>query len=387
MKIQPRLIAMFGLLLAAYSAINFYIGWHAAEWLEAIGFKVRPAVFWIPFGFIAFGFILGRFPFPKGLRSTGRLLKVVGSYYIFLMEAALILFLIADAVRFVLWLAGAGTEGFVSYSGGLVFGSLALLLIAGSRNAWSPFVRSHELAIDKPASGGRTHWTVAVASDLHLGNVVGRKHLRKLVELANEMKPDLVLLAGDVLDDSIEPFLRNRMSEVLGQLRAEHGVFAVLGNHEYYGGHVEQYVEEARKIGIRVLRDEAVEAAGGLYVVGRKDKTAESADPEGRLSVAELTDGLDARKPILLLDHQPTEFGKAAEAGADVLLSGHTHRGQFWPNHLFTRRLFELDWGYMRKGAMHVVVSSGFGSWGPPIRLGSRSEIVKLTIRLRGNGE
>jgi predicted MPP superfamily phosphohydrolase len=134
------------------------------------------------------------------------------------------------------------------------------------------------------------------------------------------------------------------------------------------------------KIGIKVLRDETVEIAGALYVAGRKDKTAESADPSGRLKVSDLLSPLDLDKPVILMDHQPTKFQQAAEAGADILLSGHTHRGQFFPNHLLTKRLFELDWGYMRKGAMHVIVSSGFGTWGPPIRIGSRSEIIQLEI-------
>jgi len=381
MKIQPRLIVMFGLLLVAYSAINGYLGWHAAEWLAAVGIGIHPALFWIPFALVAYGYILGRTPLPKGLHPLGRLVKVVGSYYIFLLEASLILFLVADAIRLVFRLTGLGTEGYILYSGSIVYGALAVLLIVGSRNAWSPVVRSYEMDVDKSAQGGSARWTVAAASDIHLGNTVGRKHLRRLVERVNAMNPDVILLPGDVLDDSIEPFLRNRMGEVLGQLKAKHGIYAVLGNHEYFGGHIERYVQEADKLGIRVLRDEIAEVADSLYVVGRKDKTAESAD--GRADVAELTNGLDSSKPILMMDHQPTRFAQAADAGVDVMVSGHTHRGQFWPNHLFTRRLFELDWGYMRKGAMHVVVSSGFGSWGPPIRLGSRSEILKLTIRLK----
>ena len=85
------------------------------------------------------------------------------------------------------------------------------------------------------------------------------------------------------------------------------------------------------------------------------------------------------------MDHQPYHLDKAADAGADVMLSGHTHRGQMAPNHLITRRLFELDWGYLRKGNLHAIVSSGFGTWGPPIRLGSRSEIIELTIHFKSN--
>ena len=85
------------------------------------------------------------------------------------------------------------------------------------------------------------------------------------------------------------------------------------------------------------------------------------------------------------MDHQPYQLDIAEAAGADVMLSGHTHRGQIAPNHLFTRRIFELDWGYLRKGNLHAIVSSGFGTWGPPIRLGSQSEIIELTIHFTSN--
>lgn len=198
------------------------------------------------------------------------------------------------------------------------------------------------------------------------------------------MKPDVILLAGDVLDDSIEPFIRNRMSEQLKLLKARHGVYAVLGNHEYYGGSIKEYTELMDSIGIKVLQDEVVETAG-VYIVGRKDKTAEAMEAGGRLSVSSLLEGLDLSRPVIMMDHQPTGFDLAAKAGVDILLSGHTHRGQIAPNHWITKRLFELDWGYLLKEKMHVIVSSGYGTWGPPIRLASRSELIKLEVLLEGS--
>jgi predicted MPP superfamily phosphohydrolase len=370
-------------MLIIYSSINFYIGWHVTEWLRVIGVAYIPALFWSLFGIIAYGYIGGRIPLPSMIKPLGRLLKVVGSYYIFIMEMGFLLFLVGDLVGLFVRLAGSYTDDYTIYAGSTILAILIILLVIGSRNAWSPIVRRYELIIDKPAGDAHKEWTVAVASDLHLGNVVGRRHLRRLVDRVNAMDPDLILLPGDVIDDTIEPFIRNKMSELLGELRAKHGIYAVLGNHEYYGGHIDPYLIEMDKIGIRVLRDETVEIAGSLYVAGRKDKTAESADPSNRLAVGELLSPLNLNKAVILMDHQPTKFSAAADAGADIMLSGHTHRGQFAPNHLFTRRIFELDWGYMRKGLMHVVVSSGFGTWGPPIRIGSRSEIIQLKIRLR----
>ncbi|WP_256757527.1 metallophosphoesterase [Cohnella sp. WQ 127256] len=383
MKITSRMIVLFTFLIVVYSSINYYIGWHLTDWLDAVGITYTPWLFWLPFGIIVYGYILGRFPMPNLAKPVIRLLKVIGSYYIFIMEAGLLLFIAADLVHLLLKLFGVTVEDYSLYSGSIVIALIIVLLVVGSRNAWSPIIRQYDIEILKPpGSGGQREWTIAMASDIHLGNTVGRRHLAKLVNRVNEMKPDLVLLPGDVIDDSIEPFLRNKMGDVLQKLKARRGVYAVLGNHEYFGGHIEQYVAEMNLIGIKVLRDETVDIGGELYVVGRKDKTAESTE-SSRQSVAELVRPLDHSRPILLMDHQPTKFAQASEAGADVMLSGHTHRGQFTPNHLFTKRLFELDWGYMKKGAMHVIVSSGFGTWGPPIRLGSRSEIIQLNIKLQ----
>jgi predicted MPP superfamily phosphohydrolase len=186
-----------------------------------------------------------------------------------------------------------------------------------------------------------------------------------------------------VIDDVIEPFMRKEMSKVMSQLQAPFGIYAVPGNHDYYGGHIKEYVKQMEAIGIRVLQDESVLIHDSFYLAGRKDKAAETIDPAGRVSVQELLQDLNVTRPIIMMDHQPYHFDKAAAAGVDLLLCGHTHRGQFAPNHWITRRVFELDWGYMLKEKMHVIVSSGFGTWGPPIRLASRCEILELTVRFR----
>ncbi|KIL34898.1 phosphoesterase [Cohnella kolymensis] len=379
---QPRMIAMFLFILLIYSAMNYYIGWHVTGWMDDTGISYQPEIFWPLLALAAFGFLIGRIRVNRPLQPLFRFIKVLGSYYIFVFEYSFVLFALMDIVRAALIPFGIPLQEYDVYAGAAVLIVLGTALLIGSRNAWNPIVRKHVLDVDKSAVTAK-EWTIAAASDIHLGNLVGNRHLRRLVSRVNRMNPDLILLPGDVIDDTIEPFIRNRMSRTLGQLKAKHGVYAVLGNHEYYGGHIEQYIEQMRSIGITVLRDDKLLIADSLYVAGRKDKTAETAEPEGRLSAGELLAGLDKAKPVILMDHQPTKFQQAADAGADLLLCGHTHRGQFAPNHLFTRRLFELDWGYMMKEAMHVIVSSGFGSWGPPIRIGSRSEIIQITLRLK----
>ena len=378
-----RMVATVATILIVLILVNIYIGFHIQVLLQAWLPSVSTGWYWSIFLLVAFAYMIGRIPWPQSLKPLGRLFKVVGSYYLACMEFAVILLPLADITYGILRLTGVQLENYVTEAGTTVLVLLILFLVWGSRNAWSSVVRTHSLQINK-STGHSLPLTIAVASDLHLGNIVGNRHLKRLVKRINEMQPDLILLAGDVLDDSIEPFIRNRMDETLRQLKARHGIYAVLGNHEYYGGSIQQYTDVMDSIGIRVLQDEIVEVAG-TYIVGRKDKTAESIQAAGRVSVPELLEGIDHSKPVIMMDHQPTGFDIAAKAGVDVLLSGHTHRGQIAPNHWITKRLFELDWGYLRKEKLHVVVSAGFGTWGPPIRLASRSEILKLEIMLEGS--
>ncbi len=180
-----------------------------------------------------------------------------------------------------------------------------------------------------------------------------------------QIKPDIILLPGDILDDDIEPFLRKKMSNELGKLNAPLGVYAVTGNHEYIGRKVPEFIAAMDAIGIRVLMDEAALIEDSFYVIGRKDKASASFGADRRLSIHELIAPLDQSRPLIMLDHQPSDIAKAAENGIDISVSGHTHRGQIMPNHLITRRLFELDWGYLKKGGLHAIVSSGFGTWAP----------------------
>ena len=378
-----RMAATAAAVLIVLILVNVYIGYHiqvlVQEWFPDLSL----AIYWSIFMLVAFSYMIGRIPWPYSLKPLGRFFKVLGSYYLACMEFAVIMLPLTDIIYGILYVAGVPLDKFVLEAGITLLILLIVFLAWGSRNAWSSVVRTHSLRIDK-STGHSLPLTVAVASDLHLGNIVGNRHLIRLVKRMNEMQPDLILLAGDVLDDSIEPFIRNRMGETLRQLKARHGIYAVLGNHEYYGGSIEKYTELMKEIGIHVLQDEVVEVAG-TYIVGRKDKTAEAMQAAGRMSVPDLLEGIDHSKPVIMMDHQPTGFDIAAKAGVDVLLSGHTHRGQIAPNHWITRRLFELDWGYLRKEKLHVIVSSGFGTWGPPIRWASRSEILKLEIMLEGS--
>ncbi|HEY2492241.1 MAG TPA: metallophosphoesterase [Paenibacillus sp.] len=381
MKRVSRMIVSFGAIITIFLGLNAYIGWNVYLFLSHYNSTMSAVWFSLMFCILAFSYLLGRW---GNNNVVGRLFKVMGSYYLAFMEFLVIILPFADISAWLLRKVGYSEAFYIPVVGWTTMALLVILMVWGSYNAWSPILRTYRLPISKQG-GGRRKLTIAVASDIHLGNIVGNRHLKRLIKGINRMEPDLILLPGDIIDDSIEPFMRNKMADSLKQLHATFGVYAVLGNHEYYGDNIEQYITEMSSIGICVLRDETVSIDNDhMVIAGRKDRTAESMDPNGRLSIEELLDHVDKSKPIIVMDHQPYGFQQAAEAGADILLCGHTHRGQFAPNHWVTGRLFELDWGYMLKQHMHVVVSSGFGTWGPPIRLASRCEIIRLDVELEG---
>jgi predicted MPP superfamily phosphohydrolase len=157
-------------------------------------------------------------------------------------------------------------------------------------------------------------------------------------------------------------------------------VYAVLGNHEYISRNSELAVESLKQANVNVLVDEHVKLNNQFYIVGRDDRMAGSISGKPRMKLSKLMDGIDKNLPIILLDHQPNNLEEGQRNGIDLQLSGHTHNGQFFPNNLISKHVFEHSWGYLRKGDYQVIVSSGFGTWGPPIRIGSNPEIADLTI-------
>ncbi|WP_240420546.1 metallophosphoesterase [Paenibacillus periandrae] len=380
---NPRFAAVITIFLSIFALINYYIGWHVQLFLS-YAFDIHNfTIWWICYWLIAFSYIIGRLGSRYLPYSLSSVLKNIGSYWFAVMYFTFVLLPFFDLAALVLWLVSVPLSTIVLILGSLLGLVVLLLMARGLWNARNPIVRTYEMSI--PKDGGQLNkLRVAVASDIHLGSVVGNKKLQVLVDQINALNPDLILLPGDIIDDDIKPFIRHNMGAVMKQLRSRLGIYAVLGNHEYIGGHIQEFTEQMSAIGIDVLMDRSVKIADSFYVIGRKDKAAEHGGPNGREELDDLLASVDKTLPLILMDHQPHRLDKAEAAGVDIMLSGHTHRGQMMPNHLITRRLFELDWGYLKKGNLHAVVSSGFGTWGPPVRIGSRSEVIELIIHFEG---
>ncbi|WP_338448071.1 metallophosphoesterase [Niallia oryzisoli] len=351
----------FLIFVIVYFLLCIYISKNIRAWLKLYTKgKYRKRYLLLLFLFSVSPFLAQAFSFPLFAWISGYWMAVIGYSLILLPFANLLYFLFKK-------------KGIQWYGLGII-AFFVIIFCIGSYNAWSPIVRSYEVNIPKKAE--QPSIKILLASDLHLGPIVGVTHLQKLVAIADEVKPDLILFAGDTIDDDIDPFLEKNMQALMNELEAPLGVYAISGNHDVYRNDLPLLEQELEKAGIQVLRDETILVHNQLYLTGRKDPA------EGdRKEIQALLKGMEKSKPIIVMDHQPTELDQAKRYGVDLMVSGHTHNGQLAPANLITGMLFENDGGYLQKGSLHSFVSSGYGTWGPPLRMGSRSEVMVIDLQ------
>jgi predicted MPP superfamily phosphohydrolase len=256
---------------------------------------------------------------------------------------------------------------------------VAMIVTGGFINARSPGIRKLELHVRKVVPGEKS-LNIVLASDIHLGTIIAKRKANRLVAAINALHPDIVLFAGDVVDEDLAPVIKNNLGANLGQIKSKFGVFAITGNHEYIGG-VEPAVKYLREHGITVLRDTTMLIDRRFYLVGREDRDRSRFTGKQRKELKELMEQVDLSFPVILLDHQPFNLERAVEQRVDLQLSGHTHHGQLWPFNHITTAMYEISYGYKLTGNTHFYVSSGFGTWGPPVRLGNRPEIVQIILK------
>ena len=264
----------------------------------------------------------------------------------------------------------------------LLFTAAGITCIRGFFAARRLSLRRFTLTTEKVLPDGQLR--IVHLSDLHLGFIQNARFADRLVRRVNALCPDLICITGDIFSDTLRPIKApDCTAAVLAEMRARFGVFACPGNHD--AGKTDGMTAFLTRAGIRLLTDEALFPAPNLALIGRADVTPGGVS-RPRAPLGECMVGTDPLQYRIVMDHQPGAAEEAARAGADLLLCGHTHGGQFFPVGPFIKRRFPYCAGLYRRGTMPIAVSPGSGAGAPPIRLGSRGEIFILTVRQSDTG-
>jgi hypothetical protein len=313
----------------------------------------------------------GRVIGHKGVGILAETLEFCGMTWMsFLFLTFIILFTIDLFTCFGFLLPGLSKKlrGF-----GLILG-IILSFIAFIQGSRLPVV--HDYTLSMPGLPESLDGTVLVAlSDMHINSHTKLMWLDKRIRIVQRLKADIIVLLGDIVEGHSPPSAS--LIKCLSQLSAPLNVWAVYGNHEYYGGHGKKLLKST---GFNILNNRSEEILPGFVIAGVDDLTVSHRQGGNGKTISTALKGRPAGSTVFL-SHSPLFAEKAAAAGADLMLSGHTHGGQIWPFNYLVRLRYPLLEGLYNIEGMHVIVSRGTGTWGPRMRLWRRGEILKITLK------
>ena len=373
MGASGRFALFLGIVLSVWTFFHVYAFQRAFSipaLARAVPFAARIALF----GLLWLSYPIGRVLARSAPGAVARGVELFGAVWMGILFLVFASLLAADVVTGFgkLWPKGAIPSRAVALAV-----ATGLSVVAVVQSARGPRVVRHELKVAS-LPGGRAELKLVQLSDLHLGNLLGERWLARRIAEANALAPDLVVVTGDLVDGEIGPVAP--LVPVLRTLSAPMGVFGVTGNHEFYAG-LEKSLGVYEAAGIRTLRDGWVEAAPGLVLTGVDDLTARrQLGLDGR-TLDRAFAGAPKSAVVVHLSHSPLLVREAAARGARLMLSGHTHGGQLWPFTWLSAIPYPFQAGRYEVDGMTLVVSRGTGTWGPPMRLFFRSEIVEIILR------
>ena len=314
--------------------------------------------------------------FPIAAIGTRRLSRATAAPFLWFAYTwfglAVYLLLAAAASDLVCALAPVGPRTAALVAGGAAVATV----LYGIVHARHPIVRRVRVPLAKLPARADGYMIVQL-TDIHIGAILRERFATKVVEQVNALAPDLIVLTGDLVDGHVAE-LRAHV-EPFRELRARDGVFAVTGNHEYYWG-VDEWLAHLSSLGIRVLRNEHVTIDAAFELAGVDDRSAAAMVVGHGEDIPRAIAGHDPALPVVLLAHHPSSIARAVAAGCDLQLSGHTHGGQLLPLGWLSRMFEPQVAGLARFGATWLYVSEGTGFWGPPLRVGTSSEIALITL-------
>lgn len=388
-------------LAPVYILVNYYVVRWLIKWVECCSeiFKKRLVRYLIVgiYIFFASSFIVGFFlPF--------RSIKIVGNYWLGVVQYILLFVIWFDLIRIILLKWKLINEKIIHARKTFILVGILCFLVVGAFSTYGVIhakkivVNSYQVQIDKKVDKF-SNLKVALVSDLHFGYNSSLSHVKKMVKLINESDPDVVVIAGDIFDNSYEAIYKpDKIIQEIKKIKTKYGVYAVYGNHDIdekilagftFSWKKNKNLNDPRmtsfleKANVKLLRDESLLIDDSFYLVGRIDYHKYGMKVEKRKTIEELVSSFDKSKPIILVDHEPYELEEIAKAGVDLDLSGHTHNGQMFPSNVFIKFIWKNPYGLLKVDNMYSAVTSGVGVYGPNMRVGTTAEVMVLDLSFK----
>ena len=354
--------------LLLYLLLILLIGWHTDQAL--CYFAGTDHLFGLPYlviGLLGILTLLHEADYVWKHREVKVPIGLACTYFIYYCMMELLWIIIESLLRLSAEISALGSILFAVTSG--------ILVAVGYRNTGRIRTVSYRIPLLHAAS----NFSIVLISDLHLGDYVGEAHVKRIVKAANTTNPDLVIIAGDLIDDDnsilSEPAALKQVAEAFRQLQSKYGTVLTLGNHDPNADDT-VFLAFLKESQIRLLHNQIMELPE-VNVVGISDPAHNK-----RIPIETLLTGRNLVKPIIVADHDPRYADAAVRQNADLILSGHTHAGQFFPVSVLTKIALGKNkyYGHHKLGDTHTVVTSGAGFFNLPVRIGTHNEIVKITL-------
>jgi len=371
-----RVVAAFVMLLIL-GASFYYVGRKIFRWLRLVVTASHVQIFTGICIVFVLSIILGFLPFNINARKIliwfAWFLIGLFVYFLFFFAISDIVFLIAKLLRLI---PSPVPQKFIMNAGWLVIACVVSIATYGVIHARQIKQASYTVKIEKESS--LKNLNIILISDLHLGYLNDDKWLAKIVDKVNSLEPDIVCIAGDVFTDNFNALSKPELAaQSLKSIRTKYGVYACVGNHD--GGKtfndMLRFLEQGN---VKVLLDEHVVVEDKFIIIGRRDSRPIGFQGETRKKLYTYPEE-NKNLPVIVLDHNPANI-KGYGNEVDLILCGHTHKGQMFPANIITHLVFVVDYGHYQKdkNSPHVVVTSGAGGWGPPFRIGTDNEVVRI---------
>ena len=395
---------IFLFLLPFYLGVSSYMMFRFFYWMKHCNHRFNWLRFKVPFAvvylFMALSPVIA-FLLPKS--AVAIVIRRISTYWIGIMLYSLLYVVLFDVLRLIakhtkLKNTLLFSRGSVISIGSVVVACAVATCLYGIFNARNIKVNEYSVTVNK-SCGSDKHLKAVLVADLHMGYAIGVDHITNMVEKINQQNADIVIIAGDIFDNSYDGMDDPEgIKAQLKSIKSKYGVYAVYGNHDIdekilmgftfdWGGkqlHSEKMTNFMKDCNIKLINDESVLINDEFYLVGRRDTDKPGTEDGTRAEISELTKDLDKTKPIFVLSHEPDELQKTADAGADIDFSGHTHDGQLFPGNLTIGLFWENPCGMIKKDNMYSIVTSGVGVYGTFMRVGTDAEICSVDIDFAG---